>query len=136
MPAMLNMKIANAPASIGSVRARPPRSEIFSIAMPRRFIAMTQAGETGGVLEDALMRVGNRLFAQDEGMGALPTLYAATADIPGDSFVGPDGFQEQRGHPTLVGRNGAAKDAATAKQLWTRSEELTGVTFPLTAGVA
>ena len=41
-------------------------------------------------------------------MGALPTLYAATQDIPGNSYVGPDGFQEQRGHPTLVGRNDAA----------------------------
>ena len=42
-------------------------------------------------------------------MGALPTLYAATQDIPGNSYVGPDGFQEQRGHPTLVGRSDAAR---------------------------
>ena len=49
-------------------------------------------------------------------MGALPTLYAATQDIPGDSYVGPDGFQEQRGHPKLVGRSGAAQDTATARE--------------------
>ena len=69
-------------------------------------------------------------------MGALPTLYAATQDIPGDSYVGPDGFQEQRGHPKLVGRNGAAQDRDTATKLWTRSEQLTGVTFPLTPAAA
>ena len=69
-------------------------------------------------------------------MGALPTLYAATQDIPGDSYVGPDGFQEQRGHPTLVGRNAAARDAETARRLWELSEELTGVSFPLTPAVA
>ena len=67
-------------------------------------------------------------------MGALPTLYAATQDIPGNSYVGPDGFQEQRGHPTLVGRNGAAKDTETAKRLWTLSEELTGVIVRAHAG--
>jgi hypothetical protein len=36
-----------------------------------------------------------------------------------------------RGAPVLVGRSGRAKDAAVARELWTRSEELTGVRFPL-----
>jgi len=82
-------------------------------------------------LQNALMALGNRVIAQGEDMGALPTLYAATQDIPGNSYVGPGGLQEMRGHPKLVGRSAAAGDAATAKQLWTLSEELTGVTFPL-----
>ena len=69
-------------------------------------------------------------------MGALPTLFAATQDLPGDSYVGPDGLGEQRGHPTLVGRSGAASDAETARRLWELSEELTGVTFPLIPAVA
>ncbi len=45
-------------------------------------------------------------------MGALPTLYAATQDLPGDSYVGPGGLLEMRGHPELVGRSGAARDDA------------------------
>jgi hypothetical protein len=77
------------------------------------------------------MAVTNRLVAQSDEMGALPTLYAATQDLPGASFVGPDGFREQRGHPTLVGRSAAASDPQTAKRLWEVSEELTGVGFPL-----
>jgi hypothetical protein len=60
-------------------------------------------------------------------MGALPTLFAATQDLPGDTFVGPDGFMEQRGHPTVVGRTKAAQDEDVARRLWTLSEELTGV---------
>ena len=28
--------------------------------------------------------------------------HPAAQDIPGGSYVGPDGFQEQRGHPTHV----------------------------------
>ena len=84
----------------------------------------------------ASMAIGNKLFAQSDEMGALPTLYAATQDIPGGSYVGPDGLAEQRGHPTLVGRSGAASDGESARRLWERSEELTGVRFPLAgAGV-
>ena len=71
------------------------------------------------------------LLAQDEDGGALPTLYAASADIPGNSFAGPDGFMEQRGSPKLVGRRHTAQDTGVAPRLWDVSEELTGVRFPL-----
>jgi NAD(P)-dependent dehydrogenase (short-subunit alcohol dehydrogenase family) len=80
---------------------------------------------------DLLGAVGNRVLAQDENGGALPTVYAAVADIPGDSFAGPGGFMEQRGPAKLVGRSGAAKDVDVAGRLWDVSEELTGVRFPL-----
>jgi NAD(P)-dependent dehydrogenase (short-subunit alcohol dehydrogenase family) len=82
---------------------------------------------------DLLNALGNRLFAQDENGGALPTLYAALADIPGNSFAGPGGFMEQRGAPKLVGRSGAAKNEDVARHLWDVSEQLTGVVFPLGA---
>jgi NAD(P)-dependent dehydrogenase (short-subunit alcohol dehydrogenase family) len=80
---------------------------------------------------DLISRIGNRLVAQDENGGALPTLYAAVADIPGNSFAGPGGFMEQRGVPKLVGRSAAAQDAGVARRLWEVSEQLTGVRFPL-----
>jgi NAD(P)-dependent dehydrogenase (short-subunit alcohol dehydrogenase family) len=83
---------------------------------------------------DLLMAISNRLFAQDENGGALPTLYAAVADIPANSFAGPGGFMEQRGAPKLVGRSAAAQDMDVARRLWDVSEELTGVRFPLGAG--
>ena len=76
------------------------------------------------------------LAGQSDEMGALPTLYAATEGVPGGSYVGPDGFAEQSGHPRLVGRSRAASDELTARRLWERSEELTGTTFPLTPAAA
>ncbi|MGW0862625.1 oxidoreductase [Streptomyces sp. NPDC002611] len=82
----------------------------------------------------AFMRLGNRFFAQDDRAGALPTLYAATQDLPGASYVGPDGLGEMRGAPTLVGRSRAASDPQTARRLWRVSEELTGTRFLLTVG--
>ncbi len=87
-------------------------------------------------LMELYMVLGNRVFAQDENGGALPTLYAAVAEIPGNSFAGPSGFMEQRGSPKLVGRSDAARDSALARRLWDVSEELTGVRFPLGAASA
>ena len=63
-------------------------------------------------------------------MGALPTLYAATQDIPGNSFVGPDGFMEQRGHPKLVGRTKAAQNADDARRLWALSARSSPASAP------
>jgi len=91
---------------------------------------------TENVVQNATMAVVNRVWAQSEEMGALPTLFAATQDLPGDTYVGPDGLGEQRGHPKVVGRSGAARDTQTAARLWEASERLTGVTFPLTPAVA
>ena len=73
--------------------------------------------------------IATKLLGQSAAMGALPTLYAATADIPTDSYVGPGGFMEQRGYPTLVGRTSAAKNQDDARRLWEISEKLTGVRY-------
>ena len=80
----------------------------------------------------AMEQLGNRLIAQDAAGGALPTLYAAVADIPGGSFAGPSGpfGLGLRGAPKLVARSAAARDAEAARRLWLVSEELTGVAFP------
>jgi hypothetical protein len=63
-------------------------------------------------------------------MGALPIVFAATQDLPGGSYVGPDGLAEHHGYPTLVGRSAAATDLATAEALWAESERLTGTCYP------
>jgi len=111
-------------------------SGVRAVAAHPGWAATSLQTRTENWLQNAAMALGNRLFAQSDEMGALPTLYAATQDIPGGSYVGPDGPGEGRGHPTLVGRSGAATDADTARRLWELSERLTGVTFPLTpAGV-
>jgi NAD(P)-dependent dehydrogenase (short-subunit alcohol dehydrogenase family) len=82
---------------------------------------------------DLISRIGNQLIAQDSAGGALPTLYAAVADIPGNSFAGPGGFMEQRGPAKLVGRTEAAQDMAVAGRLWETSEQLTRVPYAINA---
>jgi len=65
-------------------------------------------------------------------LGALPTLRAATDPaVRGGQYYGPDGFRELRGYPVLVTSTKQSQDVAIQERLWTVSEELTGVTFPV-----
>ena len=71
------------------------------------------------------------LLLNSETDGALPTLYAATADAAvGGGYYGPQGFQEMRGGdvgPAKVARQ--AKDTAVQLRLWQVCEQLSGVTY-------
>jgi NAD(P)-dependent dehydrogenase (short-subunit alcohol dehydrogenase family) len=80
---------------------------------------------------DLIWGVVNRLAAQNPDQGALPTLYATVTKIPGDSFAGPSHLAHMRGAPELIGRSAAAQDPDLARRLWTASEQLTGIRYPL-----
>jgi NAD(P)-dependent dehydrogenase (short-subunit alcohol dehydrogenase family) len=108
-------------------------SDVLATAAHPGYAATNLQFHSGNRMFDLLGAAGNRLLAQDEKGGALPTLYAAIADIPGNSFAGPGGFMEQRGAPKLVGRSSAAKDMEVAQRLWDVSGVLTGIRFPLGA---
>lgn len=77
-----------------------------------------------------MARVGNALLAQPARLGALPSLYAATApDVRGGDYIGPDALFEFRGYPRRVKPSRRAQDEALAAGLWQRSQEMTGVGF-------
>ncbi|MEU0286053.1 SDR family NAD(P)-dependent oxidoreductase [Streptomyces sp. NPDC006147] len=72
------------------------------------------------------------LLTQKAAMGALPTLRAATDPaVRGGQYYGPGGRLEVRGYPELVESSAASHDRDVQQRLWTVSEELTGVTFPV-----
>lgn len=72
----------------------------------------------------------NPIVAQKPPMGALPTLYAATADdVHNGDFFGPRGLMGMRGHPKKAQASDRSQDEAMAAGLWTASEELTGVQY-------
>ncbi len=106
-------------------------SPLLSTAAHPGYAATNLQSHSGSGLWDWFGRTGNSLFAQSESAGALPTLYAAFAEIPGDSFAGPGGLQGMRGAPRLVDRSKRAQDEAVARRLWEVSEELTDTRFPL-----
>lgn len=74
------------------------------------------------------VRLLNNFFAQPADMGALPTLYAATApDVHGSEYFGPDGKGQMRGYPVKVQSSKRSRDMVVASRLWEVSEEMTGI---------
>lgn len=88
-------------------------------------------GNTGSRLKTAVGSFGHRLVGMPAWQGALPVLYAATVDVPTNTYVGPHRLREMVGWPAGAGRSQRALDADLAKALWTESERLSGVAFPL-----
>lgn len=83
-----------------------------------------------------LLRPADRLLmplvVQSAAMGALPTLRAATdPEVTGGQYYGPSGIGEQRGYPKLVDASKQAHEVELQQRLWTVSQELTGITFPV-----
>lgn len=89
----------------------------------------------GSSLMESITDLGNRLLAQDAAMGALPTLFAATApEVRGGDYIGPDGFLENSGYPKKTRSNAKSHDRDVAAKLWEVSEQLTDVRYePLSA---
>ena len=87
-------------------------------------------GSTGSPVKTFVGKHGIKLVGMPAWQGALPTLYAATMDVPGNTYVGPHRLREMNGWPTAVGRSQRALDPDLAKELWTVSEKLSGVSYP------
>ncbi|MFI5931885.1 SDR family NAD(P)-dependent oxidoreductase [Actinoplanes sp. NPDC051494] len=74
------------------------------------------------------------LATQTPAMGALPSLRAATDPAAlGGQYYGPGGNFEIKGHPRLVTSSPQSYEVAIQQRLWTVSENLTGVRFPVMA---
>ncbi|WP_406491313.1 SDR family NAD(P)-dependent oxidoreductase [Streptomyces sp. NBC_01604] len=72
------------------------------------------------------------LLAQSAAMGALPTLRAATDPaVTGGQYYGPNGLGGTRGYPKVVASSKKSHDTAVQQRLWTVSEQLTDVRFPV-----
>src|SRR6478752_1667965 len=72
-------------------------SPVRSLGAHPGYAATNLQSHSGKPLTDTFMKVGNKVFAQTDANGALPSLYAASQDLPGASYVGPDGPLEMRG---------------------------------------
>ena len=83
------------------------------------------SGGIASILDAAIKGV-----SQSAPAGALPTLMAATADLPGSTYCGPSGPGEMAGPPQVVSSTSLAQDPAAARELWEASERLTGLSYP------
>lgn len=104
-------------------------SPVRAVAAHPGYSATNLQGQSGNRLGARAAAIGNRLMATDAEFGARQTLYAAAADVPGDSFIGPRLMSV--GTTGRRWRSPLARDRAKAAGLWSLSEDLTGVRFPL-----
>ena len=102
-------------------------SSLRAIAVHPGYAATNLQGQTGSAVFSSVAGIGNRLLAQSERMGALPTLYGATMDVVGGSYLGPDGFLNLRGFPAIGAPSKMAHDPLVAQQLWELSAKITGI---------
>ena len=100
-------------------------SSITTAAAHPGFVATNMTRPTG-----RLSQLMVRYVAQTPEDGALPVLLAATGDLPGNSFTGPERMMHMRGGAQVIGRSKQAADPVLASRLWEASEQLTGVVFP------
>jgi NAD(P)-dependent dehydrogenase (short-subunit alcohol dehydrogenase family) len=93
------------------------------------YSATNLQGNTGRKFGDALMTFGNKL-ATDADFGARQTLYAASQDLPGNTYIGPRLAMRGATGPTPF-RSPLARDGKKAAALWELSEQLTDTKFSL-----
>jgi NAD(P)-dependent dehydrogenase (short-subunit alcohol dehydrogenase family) len=104
-------------------------SPLKSHAAHPGYSATNLQGQTGNRFGTRIWDTGNAVFATSPDFGARQTLYAAAADLPGNSFIGPR--FAMRGPTGQSPRSPLARNQNTAKALWRLSEQLTGTEFPL-----
>ncbi|HWI42418.1 MAG TPA: oxidoreductase [Nocardioides sp.] len=88
-------------------------------------------GATGNRVATAVGAFGHRLVSMPAWRGALNSVYAATVDIPGGTYIGPHGRTQLWGWPAPATMADAARHPDLARRLWERSVELTGIDLPV-----
>ena len=91
-------------------------------------------GHVDGV-QGRISRLFGDLLFQDADQGALSTLFAATEDVPGGAYIGPDGLGNLRGYPEINKPASAALDTDMAQRLWELSAHLTNTDAALPSSV-
>jgi len=120
--AELQRRLADSGSAVRAVAAHPGVAETNLIS---------HVGGLRGTVNKLLLRP----ITQDGQHGALPTLYAATQDIPGGSYVGPNGLIHTKGYPEVAKPSRSSRDADLARSLWVTSARLTQTDFPAPATV-
>jgi len=59
--------------------------------------------------------------------GALPTLFAATQDVAGNAYVGPNGLGSIKGYPKVRKPGKTGLDSSAASTLWAATSKKVGV---------
>src|SRR5258708_37234602 len=101
-------------------------SQIVSVAPHPGVVRTGLFGHVPGA-SGLLLDIRSRIVGHGVDQGILPTLFAATQDIPRGTFIGPNGFQQLHGFPGIVKSSKNSTNTELRQLLWKLSESLTGV---------
>jgi NAD(P)-dependent dehydrogenase (short-subunit alcohol dehydrogenase family) len=88
--------------------------------------------QSGSWFMGSFWTLANAVVAQSAAMGALPTLYAATAQgVNGCDYIGPMGLGHVWGYPGKQRSSARSYDPVMGQRLWVECERLTGVSYTL-----
>ena len=133
MGAYTQSKLANLLFTYELQRRLAPRGKTVAVAAHPGTSTTELARNLPKSVQGAFQTVAP-LFAQSPAGGALPSLRAATdPGVLGGQYYGPDGIGQQKGSPVVVASSPQSYDLDLQRRLWTVSEELTSVTFPVPA---
>lgn len=79
---------------------------------------------SGNPVVTAIGHYGQRLVGMPAWRGALCSVYAATMDVPGGTYIGPHGLTELWGWPAPARMSPKAGDDVLAAALWEKSVDL------------
>lgn len=110
-------------------RMRTAGLPVKALAAHPGYAATELMGKKGG-RGVTIYRAAFEFAGQPAVMGAWPTLMAATADLPGSTYIGPRNLLQMRGEPRIVSSRRLSHDRDAQRRLWELSEEATGVRYP------
>ncbi len=111
---------------------------IFSIELQRRFtkngIDCKSIAAHPGISKTELLRTDKPEMIEtvphmSANQGAFSTLYAATEEINGGTYIGPDGEGEMTGFPHFAEISDYAQQESIAQELWLHTEKELGISF-------
>jgi len=122
-------KLANVLYTAELQRRLSSSGSVVRAAAAHPGVAETNLISHVGGFQGAISKLFLGPISQDGAHGALPTLYAATQDIPGGSYVGPDGLIHTKGYPAMAKPSRLSRNADLARRLWDASARLTHTDF-------
>ncbi|HMI91311.1 MAG TPA: SDR family NAD(P)-dependent oxidoreductase, partial [Polyangiales bacterium] len=118
----LDRRLRDAGTAALSLACHPGYTETDSAQADVRF--------AGPLSRRLASRMAKRVLGQTAEHGALPSLFAATADgLCGGEYIGPSRLLGLRGPPVIGRSSPESHDRSAAQQLWQISETLSGVRY-------
>lgn len=124
--------VTGASTGLGFEVARMLAGHGVTVIMACRNAGRAESAADRMIMSRPLRLLASRLL-QSPQVGAPPAARAADPGVRGGEYDGPGDWNEWTGHPQLAQSIPRSHDAGAARRLWEVSEQLTAVTYDISA---